>query len=329
MRLCNAPVRGRRGRAQVPGRPRFVAGSMGPTTKQTAISTHVEDPGYRSATFDEMAASYYKQVTALVEAGVDILLPETVIDTLNLKACLFAIQQYFNDTQRRVPVMVSATFNEAGVTFVSSQSVEALWNSISHFPLLSVGLNCALGPELMRPHIAELAQVASTYVSCHPNAGLPNEMGQYDMSPQQMAALMADFARQGWLNIVGGCCGTTPAHIRAISDALREITPHRRHTVEPYTRLSGTLPLTLRPEANFIMIGERTNVTGSRKFARLIRNGDLEEAVEIARQQVANGASIIRHQHGRCIAGRRGRHDAILKLDRRRNRNQRRACHDR
>jgi 5-methyltetrahydrofolate--homocysteine methyltransferase len=240
-----------------------------------------------------MVASYSQQIVPLVEAGVDILLPETVIDTLNLKACLFAIQQYFEQSGRRVPVMVSATFNEAGVTFVSSQSVEALWNSVSHFPLLSIGMNCALGPELMRPHIAELAQVANTYISCHPNAGLPNEMGQYDMTPARMADLMADFARQGWLNIVGGCCGTTPHHIRAISEAVRAIPPHRRRTVEPYTRLSGTLPLTLRPESNFTMIGERTNVTGSRQFAKLIRNGDFETAVDVARQQVQNGASII------------------------------------
>jgi 5-methyltetrahydrofolate--homocysteine methyltransferase len=279
--------------AELPGRPRFVAGSIGPTTKQTAISTDVEDPGYRGATFDQMSDSYYQQIAALVEAGVDILLPETVIDTLNLKACLFAIQRYFDETGRCVPVMVSTTFNEAGVTFVSSQSVEAMWNAVSHFPLLSIGMNCALGPERMRPHLEELSQVATTYISCHPNAGLPNEMGQYDMSPARMAELLADFARQGWLNIVGGCCGTTPDHIRAISQAVRTIPPHRPHMVEPYTRLSGTLPLTLRPEANFTMIGERTNVTGSRQFARLIRNDQFEQAVEVARQQVLNGASIL------------------------------------
>jgi 5-methyltetrahydrofolate--homocysteine methyltransferase len=274
-------------------RPRFVAGSIGPTAKQTAISTNVEDPGFRSATFDEMAASYYEQISALVEAGVDILMPETVIDTLNLKACLFAMQEYFRHSGHSVPVMVSTTFNAAGVTFVSSQSVEAMWNSVAHIPLLSVGMNCALGPELMRPHISELAQVADTYISCHPNAGLPNEMGQYEMTPEQMGKLMGEFASQGWLNIAGGCCGTTPAHIQAISQAVRGIKPHRRHTPAPYTRLSGTLPLTLRPEANFTMIGERTNVTGSRKFAGLIRNNQFEAAVDVARQQVVNGASVI------------------------------------
>ena len=278
---------------QQPDRPRFVAGSIGPTTKQTAISTDVEDPGFRGATFEQMSASYYQQVAALVEAGVDLLLPETVIDTLNLKACLFAISQYFEETGRVVPVMVSGTFSNAGVTFVSSQTVEAMWNSISHFPLLSVGMNCALGPELMRPHIAELSQVADTFISCHPNAGLPNEMGAYDMTPTRMAELMAEFAHQGWLNIVGGCCGTTPAHIQAIHAAVATVKPHQKYAPEPFTRLSGTQSLTVRPESNFTMIGERTNVTGSRRFARLIRNDDFEAAVEVARQQVLNGASII------------------------------------
>ncbi len=236
---------------QTPDRPCFVAGSIGPTAKQTAISTHVEDAGHRGATFDQMAASYYEQVAVLVEAGVDILLPETVIDTLNLKACLFAIQNYFDQTGRHLPVMVSATFNEAGVTFVSSQSVEAMWNSISHFPLLSVGMNCALGPQTMRPHLEELARIADVFISCHPNAGLPNEMGQYDMSPKEMGALMGEFAQQGWLNIVGGCCGTTPEHIRQIAEAVKDTPPHRRNRVEPYTRLSGTLPLTRPPRREF------------------------------------------------------------------------------
>ncbi len=276
-----------------PDRPRFVAGSIGPTTKQTAISTDVEDPGFRGATFDQMVASYYEQVAALVEAGVDILMPETVIDTLNLKACLFAIQKHFDHSGRQVPVMVSTTFNEAGVTFVSSQNVEAMWNSVSHFPLLSIGMNCALGPALMRPHISELSNLSDTFISCHPNAGLPNEMGQYDMSPAELGQWMGEFAREGWLNIAGGCCGTTPAHIHEIAKAIRHVTPHRKSQIEPYTRLSGTQALTLRPDANFTMIGERTNVTGSRRFARLIRNGDFEPAIEVARQQVVSGASII------------------------------------
>jgi 5-methyltetrahydrofolate--homocysteine methyltransferase len=276
-----------------PDRPRFVAGSIGPTTKQTAISTNVEDASYRGVTFDQMVESYYQQVAALVEAGCDILLPETVIDTLNLKACLFAISRYFDESGARVPVMVSGTFDKGGATFVSGQEVEAFWNSIAHFPMLSVGMNCALGPELMRPHLETLQQVSSAFVSCHPNAGLPNEMGLYDLGPSDMAAMMGEFAERGWVNIVGGCCGTTPDHIRAMAGALRNIKPHKRTTVEPYLRLSGTRPLALRPDSNFLMIGERTNVTGSRKFARLIKEEQYEEAVEIARSQVVGGANVI------------------------------------
>ncbi|MCA9149766.1 MAG: methionine synthase, partial [Planctomycetales bacterium] len=276
-----------------PSRPRFVAGSIGPTAKQTSISTDVSDAAYRNATFDQMAQSYYEQAAALIEGGADLLLLETFIDTLNLKAGLFGIQRYWDETGRRIPVMASLTFNAAGVTFVSSQSVEAMWNSVAHFPLLTVGMNCALGPQLMRPHLEELSQVAECFISCHPNAGLPNEMGKYDLSPGEMGEMLRDFGKQGWLNIAGGCCGTTPAHISAIAAALQSVKPHARHAVEPYTRLSGTLPLTLRPDANFMMIGERTNVTGSRAFARLIRNDEFEPAVEVARQQVLNGASVI------------------------------------
>ncbi len=279
--------------AKTPERPRFVAGSIGPTAQQTAISTKVDDESYRGVTFDEMAASYYEQVSALIEGGVDLLLPETVIDTLNAKACLFAIEKFFDDSQTRVPVMLSATFDQGGGTFVSGQSVEALWNSVSHFPLLSVGINCALGPQLMRPHIEELARVADVFISCHPNAGLPNEMGEYDLSPRQMGQMMAEFASQGWLNIIGGCCGTTPAHIRAIAEAVQAVAPHKKSRPPHYLRLSGSQPLTFRPESNFLMIGERTNVTGSRKFARLVRSGNYEEAVEVARQQVVNGANVI------------------------------------
>ena len=277
---------------RTPTKPRFVAGSLGPTAKQMAISTNVEDASTRDVTFDEMSQSYYEQAAALANAGVDILLPETVIDTLNLKACLFGIQRYFDETGASIPVMVSGTFQN-GVTFVSSQSIEAFWNAIAHFPLLSVGMNCAEGPDRMRPQIEELAKIATCYISCHPNAGLPNEMGQYDLSPQRMGAEMGEFAANGWLNIVGGCCGTTPDHIRAIAAAVEGQPPHVKNVVEPYTRLSGTQPLTIRPDSNFTMIGERTNVTGSRRFARLVREDDFEAAVEVARQQVAAGASII------------------------------------
>ena len=276
-----------------PGRPRFVAGSIGPTTKQTAISTSVEDASFRAVTFQEMAESYYAQVKSLVEAGVDILMPETAIDTLNLKACLFAIQKYFDQTGSRIPVMVSATFDTGGGTFVSGQTVEAFWHAVSHFPMLSVGMNCALGPDVMRPHIELLQKTATTYISCHPNAGLPNEMGQYDLGPADMSAMVGEYADNGWLNIVGGCCGTCPEHIAAIASRVEGIRPHQRTTVAPLLRLSGTQPMTLRPESNFLMIGERTNVTGSRKFARLIKEEDFEAAVEIARGQVEGGANVI------------------------------------
>ena len=279
--------------ALTPDKPRFVAGSMGPTSQQTAISTKVEDAAYRGITFDEMEASYYVQAKALVEAGVDILFPETVIDTLNLKACLFAIARYFDETGNAVPVMVSGTFGEGGSTFVSGQVVEAFWNSISHFPMLSVGMNCALGPDIMRPHIEELSKISNTYISCHPNAGMPNEMGLFDLEPDRMAEMIKEWAENGWLNIVGGCCGTNPAHIKAIAEAVKGLTPHKRNEIKPLTRLSGSYPLTMREDANFLMVGERTNVTGSRKFARLIREGHFEEAVDVARDQVDGGAAVI------------------------------------
>ena len=278
---------------QTPHKPRFVAGSIGPTTKQMAISTSVDDPAHRAVSFDQMVDSYYAQIAALVEAGVDLLFPETVIDTLNLKSCLFAIQKYFDDTGQTCPVMLSAAVNEAGLTFVSSQNLEAFWNAISHMPVLSVGINCALGPQPMRPHIETLAQICPCYISCHPNAGLPNEMGEYVLAPDEMARLLGEFAANGWLNIVGGCCGTTPAHIEAISTAMQGLAPHRKTTPEVWTQLSGTELLTLRPDSNFTMIGERTNVTGSRKFSRLIQSEQYDEALDIARQQVQGGASIL------------------------------------
>ncbi|MGI9517704.1 MAG: methionine synthase, partial [Pirellulaceae bacterium] len=272
---------------------KFVAGSIGPTTQQTAISTRVDDPAWRGVTFEEMESSYFQQAAALVEGGVDLLFPETVIDTLNLKACLFAIARYFSETGRVVPVMVSGTFAESGSTFVSGQVVDAFWNSVSHFPMLAVGMNCALGPDVMRAHLEELSKVATPYISAHPNAGLPNEMGQFDLQPEPMADLIAEWAENGWVNIVGGCCGTTPDHIAAIAERVRGLDPHKRNTVESWTRLSGTRPLTMRPDANFLMIGERTNVTGSRRFARLIRDEKFEDAVEVARDQVEGGAAVI------------------------------------
>jgi 5-methyltetrahydrofolate--homocysteine methyltransferase len=229
----------------------------------------------------------------LCEGGVDLLLPETAIDTLNLKSCLFAIQRYYKESGCKIPVMISAAFGDGGATFVSGQVVEAFWYAVSNFPMLSVGMNCALGPDKMRPHLKELAQVANAYVSCHPNAGLPNAMGQYDLPPDKMAIMIRDFAENGWLNIVGGCCGTPPAHVREISKAVSDLRPRRVPEAQSMMCLSGTRPLVLRPESNFLMIGERTNVMGSKKFARLVRNGQYEEAVEIAREQVQGGALVI------------------------------------
>ncbi|MGV3484045.1 MAG: methionine synthase, partial [Planctomycetaceae bacterium] len=278
---------------RTPERPRFVAGSIGPTGRQTAISTQVDDAAHRDVTFTMMVDSYRRQVESLVNGGVDILLAETSIDTLNLKACLFAIESFFAAGGRRVPVMVSGTFSNGGRTFVSGQSVEAFVTAVSHFPLLSIGMNCALGPDVMRPHLEEMANVSPVPISCHPNAGLPNEMGQYDLGPKRMAEMIGEFASNRWLNIVGGCCGTTPDHIRAISEAVAKIKPRQDIVGPVYTRLSGQLPFVMRPEIPFTMIGERTNVTGSRKFAKLIREEKYDEAVEVAREQVLNGASII------------------------------------
>ncbi|HZZ28389.1 MAG TPA: methionine synthase [Pirellulales bacterium] len=278
--------------ARNPERPRFVAGSIGPTNKQLSIAGNVEDPGYRGATFDQMVETYYEQVEALVEGGVDLLLAETAFDTLVLKACLFAIEKYFDDHDVRVPVMASFTVFKDGRT-LSAQTVEACWNSLAHVDLLSVGINCALGPEQLRPYLEELSHIAPIFISCYPNAGLPNALGGFDETPQSMARLLGEFARNGWINIVGGCCGTTPPHIKAIADAVNKVPPRRRPKVETLTRLSGLEPLTIRPESNFIMIGERTNVTGSKKFARLVKDGKFEDALGVARGQVEAGANVL------------------------------------
>ena len=278
---------------RTPHKPRFVAGSIGPTAKQMSISTRVDDPAWRGTNFDIMVDSYYEQVAALVEAGADLLLPETFIDTLNLKACLFAIAKLCEARGELIPVMASATFSPGGATFVSGQSVEAFWNAIANAPLLTVGMNCALGPELMRPQVEELGRVASARIHAYPNAGLPNEMGQYDLDPGPMAQLVGEWADQGWLNILGGCCGTTPDHIGAMAERVARSKPHKPADPPHWLRLSGTLPFTQRPDSNFTMVGERTNVTGSKAFARLIRDDKLEEAVEVARQQVAGGATVI------------------------------------
>ncbi len=279
--------------AKDPERPRFVAGSIGPTNRTASLSPDVNDPGKRLVTFDELVASYYEQIAALVEGGVDLLFPETSFDTLNMKACLFAIDQFFEDQQVRLPVMVSATITDRSGRTLSGQTLEAFWNSISHANLLSVGLNCALGPELMRPYVEELSHIAPVFVSCHPNAGLPNEFGGYDETPEQMAQVLGEFAENGWLNIVGGCCGTTPEHIAAIAEAVQGKKPRSIPKLESYSRYSGLEPLTVRPETTFVMIGERTNVAGSKRFARLIRDEQYDDALAVAKDQVEGGANIL------------------------------------
>jgi 5-methyltetrahydrofolate--homocysteine methyltransferase len=278
--------------SRTPGRPRFVAGSMGPTKAQLSVAGNVDDAAYRPATYEQMVEMYYEQVGALVEGGVDILLPETAFDTLVLKACLFAIDKYFVDHDVRLPVMASITIFQGGRT-LSAQTIEAAWTSISHADLLSVGINCALGPEHMRPYLEELSQIVPVYVSCYPNAGLPNAFGGFDETPEQMARTLADYASNGWLNLVGGCCGSTPAHIRAIAAAVSDKPSRKRPKLPALTRLSGLEPLTLRPDSNFTMIGERTNVTGSKKFARMILAGQFEDAVAVARGQVEGGANVL------------------------------------
>ena len=279
---------------RTPHKPRFVAGSIGPMNRSLNMSRDVNDPGARQVVFDEVAAAYYEQIAALVEGGVDILFPETVFDTLNLKACLFAIDKYFEDSGIRLPVMASVTFIQKGSDrTLTGQTAEAFWTSIKHFNLLSVGVNCSLGADLMRPHVEELARICPLPISCHPNAGLPNEFGAYDETPGQMAQLLGQFAEAGWVNIVGGCCGSTPDHIAAIADRLSKASPRVSPQVEVLSNFSGTDALIVRPETNFLMIGERTNVTGSRKFAKLILAGDYEAAVGVARQQVEGGANIL------------------------------------
>src|ERR1051326_3601308 len=253
-----------------PGRPRFVAGSVGPTNRTASMSPDVNNPAFRSTTFDALVAAYYEQTRGLMDGGVDLLLAETVFDTINVKAALFAFENYFADMGRRVPVMVSVTITDNSGRTLSGQTIEAFWNSVSHAKLLSVGINCALGGKQMRPYVEELSGIASVYVSCYPNAGLPNAFGGYDETASETSETLRDFAANGWLNFVGGCCGTTPEHIRAIAIAVRGLKPREIPKREPYLRLSGLEPLTFRPNLTFVNIGERTNVTGSPKFAKLI-----------------------------------------------------------
>jgi 5-methyltetrahydrofolate--homocysteine methyltransferase len=275
------------------GRRCFVAGSMGPTSKAASVSNDVSNPAARPVTFDQLRDTYRTQAKALVEGGVDLLLVETVFDTLNAKAALFGIEEYVERSAERVPVIVSVTIVDRSGRTLSGQTVEAFWVSISHMPLFSVGMNCALGAKEMRPFIEELSRLAPIPITCYPNAGLPNAFGGFDETPERMAADLGGFARSGWVNIAGGCCGSTPEHILAIGEAIRGVAPRVPPKVEAYSRFSGLEALVIRPDTNFVNIGERTNVTGSPRFAELIRKGEYEKALAVARQQVEGGAQMI------------------------------------
>lgn len=276
--------------AQNSKKPRFVAGSVGPT--KVLLSFNADKPGYRPVTFDQMVASYSAQIRGLIEGGVDLLLPETSFDTLNMKACLFAIEDVFTELGVQLPVMVSGTIFNGGRT-LTGQSVEAFWTSVSHAPMLTIGLNCALGPKQMRQYVETLAELAPKYISCYPNAGMPDGFGGFDSNPQEVASNLREFALNGWVNIVGGCCGTDPDFIKAIAEAVHGIPPRKIPSIPPVSAYSGKERIEIQPDSNFLMIGERTNVTGSRKFARLVKESKFDEALAIARDQVEGGANMI------------------------------------
>lgn len=273
--------------------PKYVAGAFGPTNRTLSLSPDVNDPGFRAITFDELVEAYTEQARGLIDGGADLLLVETIFDTLNAKAALFAIQNYCEKIDRKMPVMVSGTITDASGRTLSGQTTEAFLNSVSHVDLLSVGLNCALGAKDMRPYLEELSNKAPFYVSAYPNAGLPNQFGEYDQDAHEMGHQIEEFLKAGFLNIVGGCCGTTPSHIKRISEIAKKSQPRKKPAPDTLMHLSGLEPVTLRPESNFMNVGERTNVTGSKKFLRLINEGNYEEALAIAKDQVDGGAQVI------------------------------------
>lgn len=276
-----------------PEKPRFVAGAVGPTNSTLSLSPDVNDPAYRTMTFDEVVAAYSEQVRGLMDGGVDVLLCETVFDTLTLKAGLYAIEQYFQDNDVRIPLMVSLTITDQSGRMLSGQTIEAFWQSIAHVDLLSVGINCSLGASDMRAYVQQLAHITPHYVTCYPNAGLPNEFGEYDDTPENMAAVLDSFAKEGWLNVIGGCCGSTPDHVAAIAAIAEKRSPRKPETLDLVSRYSGLESLAVYQDTSFIMVGERTNVTGSRRFARLIKNEQFDKALDVARHQVEGGANII------------------------------------
>ncbi|MCB1177841.1 MAG: homocysteine S-methyltransferase family protein, partial [Leptospiraceae bacterium] len=277
-----------------PSRECFVAGSIGPTNRTASMSPDVNNPAYRAVTFNDLVETFYEQTKAFMEEGVDLLLTETNIDTLNLKACLYAIEEYFKESGKQVPVSISVTITDASGRTLSGQTISAFYNSIRHANPLSVGINCALGAAEMRPYIEELANISETYISCYPNAGLPNAFGGYDQTPEEISDLLKDFTNNGWINIIGGCCGTTPDHIKAVADKVKNLPPRKLKKEKfSYTALSGLEPLNITSDKGFLMVGERANVTGSPKFKKLILEDKFDEAVQVALQQVEAGANII------------------------------------
>jgi 5-methyltetrahydrofolate--homocysteine methyltransferase len=276
-----------------PNKQRFVAGAIGPTTKTASISPDVNDPGFRGIYFDQLVTAYTEQLRGLIDGGVDLLLVETSFDTLNAKAAIYAIDAYFEKIKKVLPVIISGTITDASGRTLSGQTTEAFWISVKHATPLAVGLNCALGAKDMRPYIEELSRVANCFISCYPNAGLPNEFGQYDQSAQEMAELVSEFAQSGFINILGGCCGTTPDHIRAIANAVKDIPPRKLEPKPAVSTYSGLEPLNIFPSSNFVNVGERTNITGSAVFSKMILAGDFDSAITVAKQQVDAGAQVI------------------------------------
>jgi len=300
--------------ARDPAKPRFVAGVLGPTSRTASISPDVNDPGYRNTSFDELVGTYSEAIRGLCDGGADILLVETVFDTLNAKAALFSIEQYFETVGRRWPVMISGTITDASGRTLSGQTAEAFWNSLNHIRPLSFGLNCALGAGELRQYVEELARICDCFVSAHPNAGLPNAFGGYDETPEQLAEEIADWAKHGFVNIVGGCCGTSPEHIAAIARGVGGVKPRAIPAVDRKLRLSGLEPFNVGPESLFVNVGERTNVTGSKAFSRMILEGRFDDALAVARQQVENGAQVIDINMDEAMLDSKAAMDRFLKL---------------
>src|SRR5690554_5133747 len=279
--------------AQNPAKPRFVAGVLGPTSRTCSISPDVNDPGARNVTFDQLVENYLESVDGLVKGGADLILIETIFDTLNAKAAVFAVKKYFDDEGFELPIMISGTITDASGRTLSGQTTEAFYNSLAHARPLSMGLNCALGAKELRQYVQELSRVAHCYVSAHPNAGLPNEFGEYDQTPEEMVAIVEEFAASGFINIIGGCCGTQPEHIKAIAEAVAKYPPRAIPDIEPACRLSGLEPFNISKDSLFVNVGERCNVTGSARFKKLIVDEDYSTALEVALEQVENGAQVI------------------------------------